>query len=143
MAALTIRRQSSLRVTSPAHAEAMPPSDRITSTVSWARAAATSTQSTRAPSRANRMAAALPLPIPGPREPAPVMMAVLPASLSLMAAPHPTLSPQGRGFGDSLVPEGRGFGDSLVPEGRGFGDSLAPSGGEGWGEGVGTPTAQT
>src|SRR6266511_4982328 len=121
-----MRRHSSARVTSAAQAEAVPPSFVMAATVSSARPSSASTQSTRAPSRANRMAAALPLPSPGPREPAPVMIAVLPASLSLMAAPHPTLSPLGRGFGDSLVPAGRGFGGSL-----------APSGGEGWGEGGG------
>src|SRR5437773_9261143 len=80
MAALTMRRQSSRPVTSPAHAEAMPPSDRITSTVSWARFTSRSTQSTRAPSRANRIAAALPLPSPGPRDPPPVTIATLPVS---------------------------------------------------------------
>src|SRR5712691_11492178 len=48
---------------------------------------------TRAPSRAKRMAAALPLPRPGPREPAPVTIAILPFSRSLMASLRP---PRGR-----------------------------------------------
>src|SRR2546425_6700416 len=51
-------------------------------TVSSARSFCASTQSTRAPSRAMRIAAALPLPTPGPRAPAPVTIAILPASRS-------------------------------------------------------------
>src|SRR5262249_42008001 len=60
-------------------APASPPSARISRTVSSARLSSWSTQRTRAPSRAKRMAVALPFPIPGPREPAPVTMATLPA----------------------------------------------------------------
>src|SRR2546421_271493 len=54
----------------------------IAMTVSSAWDFCASTQSTRAPSRAMRIAAALPLPTPGPREPAPVTIAILPASRS-------------------------------------------------------------
>src|SRR5438445_517246 len=54
----------------------------IEATVSSALDFCASTQSTRAPSRAMRIAAALPLPTPGPREPAPVTIAILPASRS-------------------------------------------------------------
>ena len=71
-AADTIASQSAARVTSAAKASAMPWSAWMEATVSSARAFTWSTHSTRAPSRANSVAAALPLPIPGPREPAPV-----------------------------------------------------------------------
>ena len=52
---------------------------------SSARARAWSTHRTRAPSRAKRIAAALPFPRPGPREPAPVTIATLPRSRSPMS----------------------------------------------------------
>src|SRR6266545_3116968 len=84
-ASATIVRQSSAWVTSAAKAEASPPSPTMVFAVSSARSRAWSTHSTRAPSRAKRMAAALPLPTPGPREPAPVTSATLPFSRSPMA----------------------------------------------------------
>src|SRR6266567_7504747 len=77
-AALTIAWQSVLRVTSAAKTPASPPSVAICFAVSSALSALRSTQSTRAPSRAKSSAAALPLPRPGPRDPAPVTMATLP-----------------------------------------------------------------
>src|SRR5947208_14984952 len=81
-ASATIASQSALWVTSAAKASAWPFSARMSPTVSSARSFCASTQSTRAPSRAMRIAAALPLPTPGPREPAPVTIAILPASRS-------------------------------------------------------------
>src|SRR5438046_785081 len=53
------------------------------STVSPAAAALRSTQSTCAPSRAKVTAVALPLPQPGPIDPAPTTIAVLPLSRSI------------------------------------------------------------
>src|SRR5437764_14304770 len=53
------------------------------SAVSWAAATLTSAQNTRAPSRAKVTAVALPLPQPGPIEPAPTTIAVLPLSRSI------------------------------------------------------------
>src|SRR2546425_1604276 len=81
-ASATIASQSALWVTSAAKASAWPFSARMSPTVSSARSFCASTQSTRAPSRAMRIAAALPLPTPGPRAPAPVTIAILPASRS-------------------------------------------------------------
>src|SRR5262249_39743866 len=81
-ASATIASQSALRVTSAAKASASPCSARIKLTVSSARSFCASMQSTRAPSRALRMAAALPLPTPGPLDPAPVTIAILPRSRS-------------------------------------------------------------
>src|SRR5499426_694186 len=77
-AAFTIAAHSAARVTSAACATASPRSARIAATVSSARSFIWSTQKTLAPSRAKRMAVALPLPRPGPREPAPVTIAILP-----------------------------------------------------------------
>ena len=54
-------------------------------TVSSARAATRSAHNTLAPSRANRIAAALPLPMPAPRDPAPVTIATLPANRPVTA----------------------------------------------------------
>src|SRR5262245_7106693 len=85
-AACTIASQSALRVTSAAKIAASPPSCVICLAVSSARSSCASTQRTAAPSRAKRMAAALPLPSPGPREPAPATMATLPARRSLIAS---------------------------------------------------------
>src|SRR5438876_1776676 len=81
-ASATIASQSALWVTSAAKASAWPFSARMSPTVSSARSFCASTQSTRAPSRAMRIAVALPLPTPGPRAPAPVTIAILPASRS-------------------------------------------------------------
>ncbi len=78
-------RQSGLRVTSAAKAEARPPSPLMIPAVSSARSTWASTQRTDAPSRAKRMAAALPLPRPGPRDPAPATIATLPVRRPLTA----------------------------------------------------------
>src|SRR3954447_26885573 len=67
-------------LTSAVNATALPPSDRMMAAVSSAAAPLRSTQSTCAPSRANVTAVALPLPQPGPIEPAPTTIAVLPLS---------------------------------------------------------------
>src|SRR4051794_8782343 len=73
--------QSSLRDTSARSAAAWPPSALIIATVSSARSSSRSTQRTSAPSRANRIAIARPLPIVSPGVcPAPTTMAVLSAS---------------------------------------------------------------
>src|SRR3989454_1317167 len=88
-AVLTIAAHSAARVTSAAWASASPPSARISPALSSARSFTWSTQRTRAPSRAKRIAAALPFPRPGPREPAPVTIAILPPSRPLMErSPH-------------------------------------------------------
>ena len=71
---------------SPWNVEASPPSDWMMSSVSLARSSTWSTSSTLAPSRAMRMAAALPLPMPSPLDPAPVMIATLPSSLGARSA---------------------------------------------------------
>src|SRR5262245_36146885 len=84
-AALTMVRHSPARVTSAAWASASPPPARMSPAVSSARSLTWSTQRTRAPSRAKRIAAALPFPRPGPREPAPVTIAILPSSRALIA----------------------------------------------------------
>src|SRR4051794_30699151 len=65
-------------LTSAVNATAVPPSDRMMAAVSSAAAPLRSTQSTCAPSRAKVTAVALPLPQPGPIEPAPTTIAVLP-----------------------------------------------------------------
>src|SRR6185369_7072752 len=83
-AALTMAAHSPARVTSAAWATASPLSARIAATVSSARSFIWSTQNTFAPSRAKRMAVALPLPRPAPREPAPVMIATLPVRRPLI-----------------------------------------------------------
>src|SRR3569832_2282517 len=57
------------------------------SAVSCAAAALRSTQNTCAPSRANVTAVALPLPQPGPIEPAPTTMATLPLRRSIVFSP--------------------------------------------------------
>ena len=63
---------------SPWKVDASPPSDLMISRVSLALSSTWSTSSTLAPSRAIRIAAALPLPMPSPLDPAPVMIATLP-----------------------------------------------------------------
>src|ERR1700716_1799328 len=70
-------------LTSAVNATAVPPSDRMMAAVSSAAVPLRSTQSTCAPSRANVTAAALPLPQPGPIEPAPTTIAILPLSRSI------------------------------------------------------------
>src|SRR6201991_1442538 len=67
-------------LTSAVNATALPPSERMMAAVSSAAAPLRSTHSTCAPSRANVTAVALPLPQPGPIEPAPTTIAVLPLS---------------------------------------------------------------
>src|SRR5258708_32670712 len=68
---------SAARETSDVNAVALPPSEVMILTVSSAAAALRSTQNTCAPSRANVTAVALPLPPPGPVEPAATTIAVL------------------------------------------------------------------
>src|ERR1700722_4402028 len=69
---------SAARDASAAKAIALPPSEAMISTVSVAAAALRSAQNTCAPSRAKVTAVAFPLPQPGPIEPAPTTIAVLP-----------------------------------------------------------------
>src|SRR5512138_3057022 len=78
MQAATIASTSAARETSAVKAVALPPSDLMMLTVSSAEAPLRSTQSTCAPSRAKVTAVALPLPQPGPIDPAPTTTAVLP-----------------------------------------------------------------
>src|SRR5215475_3104112 len=80
MQAATIASTSPARETSAVKAVALPPSDLMILTVSSAAAPLRSTQNTCAPSRAKVTAVALPLPQPGPIEPAPTTIAVLPLS---------------------------------------------------------------
>src|SRR4051812_39607688 len=79
-------------LTSAVKASAVPPSDRMMAAVSSAAAPLRSTQSTCAPSRANVTAVALPLPQPGPIEPAPTTIAVLPLSRGIEVS-LPSCSP--------------------------------------------------
>ena len=83
MQASTIRSQSAARVTSACTVDATPPSAWIISIVSAARSSVMSTSRTFAPSRANSVAVARPLPTPGPLEPAPVTIATFPSSRGL------------------------------------------------------------
>src|SRR5882672_9588973 len=108
MHAATIASTSAARETSAVKAVALPPSPVMIFTVSSAAAALRSTQNTCAPSRANVTAVALPLPQPGPIEPAPTTMATLPLrrfiafpllSLLLSARAH------GRGCGPDRMAE--------------------------------------
>src|SRR3979490_1226443 len=74
---------SAARETSAVNGVALPPSDAMILTVSSAAAWLRSTQNTCAPSRAKIAAVALPLPQPGPIEPAPTTIAVLPLSRAI------------------------------------------------------------
>src|ERR1700693_3591502 len=74
---------SAARDASATKAVALPPSEVMISTASLAAAALRSTQNTCPPSRAKVTAVALPLPQPGPIEPAPTTIAVLPLSRSI------------------------------------------------------------
>src|ERR1700681_1843646 len=74
---------SPAREASAVNARALPPSEAMMFAVSSAAARLRSTQNTCAPSRANVTAVALPLPQPGPIEPAPTTSAVLPLSRSI------------------------------------------------------------
>jgi hypothetical protein len=78
-AASIIARHCASSVTSAHHGAALPPSAAIIATVRSASARSRSTTSTFVPERANKIAAARPLPIPSPAAPAPVTMAALPA----------------------------------------------------------------
>ncbi len=81
-------------VTSASCATASPPSPAMMSTVSRAAASLRSTQKTRAPSRAKVTAVHLPLPQPGPLEPAPTTIATrsfnLPAIARVSRPPLPS-----------------------------------------------------
>src|ERR1700754_2432023 len=94
MQAATIASTSAARETSAVNEAALPPSDLMMLTVSSAAAPLRSTQNTCAPSRAKVAAVALPLPQPGPIDPPPTTMAVLPLSrfiafsLLLLLAPY-------------------------------------------------------
>src|SRR5918912_4397981 len=83
MQAATIASTSAARDTSAVNAVALPPSALMMLTVSSAAAPLRSTQNTCAPSRAKVTAVALPLPQPGPTDPAPTTIAVLPLSRSI------------------------------------------------------------
>src|SRR6266550_8923008 len=74
---------SAARETSAVKEDALLPSDLMMVTVSSAAAWLRSTQNTCAPSRAKITAVALPLPQPGPIEPAPTTIAVLPLSRAI------------------------------------------------------------
>src|SRR5262245_61079162 len=80
MQAATIASTSAALETSAVNALALPPSDLMILTVSSAAVPLRSTQNTCAPSRAKVTAVALPLPQPGPIDPAPTTIAVLPLS---------------------------------------------------------------
>src|SRR5712691_14899 len=85
-------------VTSARCATAAPPSASMMPAVSSAAAGLISTQSTLAPSRAKVTAVALPLPQPGPIDPAPTTIATLPLSRSGMAClPFLRRHPEARG----------------------------------------------
>src|SRR5580658_326276 len=71
---------ASASLTSAAKATASPPSARIVSSSAFARSRLRLTSTTRAPSRANSMATAAPLPTPSACDAAPVTMATLPSS---------------------------------------------------------------
>src|ERR1700748_2686639 len=86
MRAATIASTSAARDTSAVKAIALPPSPVMILTVSSAAAPLRSTQNTCAPSRANVTAVALPLPQPGPIEPAPTTIATLPLRRSMVCS---------------------------------------------------------
>ena len=90
-AAATIRRQSDSIVTSALKTEASPPSPRIRARVSSARSSCMSASTTLAPSLAKSTAAAFPLPMPAPLDPAPVTMATLPSNLGRLSGIYPSL----------------------------------------------------
>src|ERR1700752_519088 len=104
MEAATIASTSPARETSAVNALALPPSDLMMLTVSSAAAPLRSTQNTCAPSRAKGTAVALPLPQPGPIEPAPTTIAVLPFS-RFIAFSLPLLS-FARAHGRDAGPDG-------------------------------------
>src|SRR5450432_1418619 len=85
--AATIASTSPALAASAVKAAALPPSAAMILTVSSAAAPLRSTQNTCAPSRAKVTAVALPLPQPGPIEPAPTTIAVLPLSRCIDFSP--------------------------------------------------------
>src|SRR5689334_2124134 len=85
--AATIASTSAALDTSDVCAMALPPSLVMIPTVSSAAAGFRSTQKTCAPSRAKVTAVALPLPQPGPIDPAPTTIATLPLSRSIDILP--------------------------------------------------------
>src|SRR5215470_1432417 len=109
MQAATIASTSPAFETSAVNAMALPPSPVMIFTVSSAAAALRSTQNRRAPSRAKVTAVALPLPQPGPIEPAPTTIATLPLSRSINSSPRPAGSLEGhvQAFGDVGAEAGR------------------------------------
>ena len=92
MQASTIALTSAFFEASASKAIASPPSLAIRPTVSSAAARLRSTQNTLAPSRANVTAVHLPLPQPGPLEPAPTTI----ATLSFKPVPSLSFSPLAR-----------------------------------------------
>src|ERR1044072_5838879 len=98
MQALTIASTSSFLVTSARNGSARPPSREMMFAVSSAAARLTSTQNTFAPSRAQATAVALPLPQPGPIEPAPTINATL-SFRRLATGPLPSLRVELAQFG--------------------------------------------
>src|ERR1700756_4588227 len=98
--------------TSAVCAIALPPSPVMIFTVSSAAAPLRSTQNNCAPSRAKVTAVALPLPQPGPIEPAPTTIATLPLSRSIKSTPRPprlvrSLEGHVQAFGDVGAEAGR------------------------------------
>src|ERR1700719_2972078 len=83
--ASTIAATSAALLTSARCAAAWPPSSLMIRAVSSAAARLMSAQNTRAPSRVNATAVALPLPQPGPIETAPTTSDTVPLSRSAMA----------------------------------------------------------
>ena len=67
------------------NADALPPRDFIASSVRRTRSSLVSASKTSAPSCANSIAAACPLPTTSPRDPAPVTMAILFSSLGFFS----------------------------------------------------------
>src|SRR5207248_8196597 len=120
--ASTIASTSAARETSAVNAVALPPSEAMIFAVSSAAAAFRSTQNTCAPSRAKVTAVALPLPQPGPIEPAPTTSAVLPLSRSIdnhrKACCIPLLKCHVEAFGD-VGAEAGGDGDAAAKFPRG------------------------
>src|SRR5919106_449367 len=94
MHASTMALTLSALATSAAWVAHTPPSPSMISLVSFAASGSRSIPNTLAPSRANSTAVALPLPQPGPIEPAPVISATL--SLRHSPIPLPPRQPAGR-----------------------------------------------
>src|SRR5262245_57866673 len=101
----TIAATSAVRDTSPAKTSHVPPSPATIARVSSAASRRRSTASTFAPSRANSAAVALPLPQPGPDEPAPVTIAARPSSRPPMSASRALARPAGAREDDPAMRE--------------------------------------